>query len=412
MKKFVGYFLGVTLLALTAFASFQGFDDATDRGVFGKIKCSTGLSCTRTGAGLFTMSVSGAALSSPATLTAAEATDSILNLVADEGDDNGDDWALKALASGNSLAFQNNTSGSLVAQLSLGTTGIFTLKNDETIDNSTTDDLVTVASNDSNIVLSLSSPLTTDGDATLRLIADASADNSDEWEIQNDGGTNLLTFSNDVSGTQAVKMSLNSSGVITMSDFESFTNASDVVTLGADDAAAHLVLNGFEASNAILNFVADQSDDSGDEWRFTNSDGGNFVLSNDVSGSHATKLQIDSNGDLYSYRQNQIASTTTAISVTECASTFVSNSADVLTLPEASTALGCRLTFICGTADDFDVNPSDTGAADIILPTGALTPSIGDALRCTDAGAGFVLEAIGNDSWAVISTNLTITDAN
>jgi len=39
--------------------------------------------------------------------------------------------------------------------------------------------------------------------------------------------------------------------------------------------------------------------------------------------------------------------------------TFVSNSADVIVLPEASTVLGCRLTFVCGTADDFDIDPAD-----------------------------------------------------
>lgn len=112
---------------------------------------------------------------------------------------------------------------------------------------------------------------------------------------------------------------------------------------------------------------------------------------------------------LSGFLQKQVASTTTGITAAQCGSTFVSNSADVMALPEASTVLGCRLTFICGTADDFDINPDD---ADIFLPTGALTPSAGDALRCTDAGAGFVIEAISASQWAIISTNLTITDVN
>jgi hypothetical protein len=118
----------------------------------------------------------------------------------------------------------------------------------------------------------------------------------------------------------------------------------------------------------------------------------------------------DGGDQLYGFLQNQVASTTTAITASQCGSTFVSNSADVMTLPEASTVLGCRLTFVCGTADDFDVNPAD--ASDTILPTGALTPSAGDAIRCTDAGGGFVLEAVGANAWAVLSTNLTITDVN
>jgi hypothetical protein len=124
----------------------------------------------------------------------------------------------------------------------------------------------------------------------------------------------------------------------------------------------------------------------------------------------STSLAGSGSGSLSGYLQAQVASTTVAITAAQCGSSFISNSADVMTLPEASTVLGCRLTFVCGTADDFDVNPAD--ASDTILPTGALTPSAGDAIRCTDAGAGFVLEAVGANSWAVLSTNLTITDVN
>ena len=113
---------------------------------------------------------------------------------------------------------------------------------------------------------------------------------------------------------------------------------------------------------------------------------------------------------LYGMVNRQLASTTASLSIANCGATVVSNSADVQVLPEASTALGCRYTFVCGTADDFDINPAD--ATDAIGITGALTPAAGDALRCTDIGAGFVLEAVGADLWAVISTNGTITDVN
>lgn len=108
------------------------------------------------------------------------------------------------------------------------------------------------------------------------------------------------------------------------------------------------------------------------------------------------------------YLKNQVASTTTAITRSQCGSTFVSNSADVMTLPEASTVLGCRLTFVCGTADDFDVNPAD--GTDLISVynyvaggTGAaVTPSAGDAIRCTDIGSSLTMEAIAADRWAII----------
>lgn len=117
--------------------------------------------------------------------------------------------------------------------------------------------------------------------------------------------------------------------------------------------------------------------------------------------------------------ESQVASTTVSITAAQCGSTFVSNSADVMTLPEASTVLGCRLTFVCGTADDFDVNPAD--GTDVIGPvnsvaggTGAaITPSAGDAIRCTDIGSSIVLEAVGADRWVTIGVgNGAWTDVN
>lgn len=127
----------------------------------------------------------------------------------------------------------------------------------------------------------------------------------------------------------------------------------------------------------------------------------------------------DGGDQLYGFLQNQVASTSVAITAAQCGSTFVSNSADVMVLPEASTVLGCRLTFVCGTADDFDVNPAD--GTDVIGITGSVTgtdtatvlaPAAGDAIRCTDIGAGFQLQAVAADLWAVLGTNGIITDVN
>jgi len=114
-----------------------------------------------------------------------------------------------------------------------------------------------------------------------------------------------------------------------------------------------------------------------------------------------------------------VASTTTTITAAQCGSTFVSDSADVLTLPEASTVPGCILDFVCGTADDFDVNPNDgtdkIGIAGSITgsnTTTTIAPSAGDAIRCTDIGAGFTLKAVANDLWSVQRTTGIITDVN
>lgn len=105
----------------------------------------------------------------------------------------------------------------------------------------------------------------------------------------------------------------------------------------------------------------------------------------------------------------QTAGSTSSLTSTACGTSIVSDSADVVTLPEASTVLGCRITFVCGTADDFDVNPAD--ASDQILSISTtngttavvtLAPSAGDAIRCTDIGGSITLEATGVNAWAQV----------
>lgn len=332
MKKW-GLVLVTLLLPVMAWAGFQGYSGTTSLGVFNKLVCGSGLTCTSVNGKLNMVSsaVSGS-------IAGAEGVDAIFTMSADESDDNGDDWVFRSLASGNSLAIYNDTSGSAVQKLALST-----------------------------------------------------------------------------------------AGVLTFSDSETLTNASDAITLTYDDAAADLRLNGFEAADAKLVLQADQSDDNGDDWQIQAAASGNaLTISNDTSGSQVAKMTISTagavtgpgTGALSGYLQAQVASTTTAITAAQCGSTFVSNSADVMALPEASTVLGCRLTFICGTADDFDINPDD---ADIIGPvnsvaggTGAaITPSAGDAIRCTDVGSSIILEAIAADRWAAVGVgNGAWTDVN
>lgn len=128
----------------------------------------------------------------------------------------------------------------------------------------------------------------------------------------------------------------------------------------------------------------------------------------------------DGGDQLVGFLQNQVASTTTSATIAQCGTTFVSNSADVMTLPEASTALGCRYTFVCGTADDFDINPADgTDAITSVSTTNGTTavvtlaPSAGDAIRCTDIGGSITLEAVGANAWSQVGGGNGIwTDVN
>lgn len=112
------------------------------------------------------------------------------------------------------------------------------------------------------------------------------------------------------------------------------------------------------------------------------------TLSGDLTG--------DGGDQLTGFLQNQVASTTTTITAAQCGTTFISNSADVMTLPEASTVLGCRLTFIVGNVSNFDVNPE---ASDSIL---LLTNAAGDAIRADAIGESITLEAISATAWAPV----------
>lgn len=124
MKRF-GFLLGILFATVTAYAGFEAYNGTTSLNIFDKIQCSTGLTCTRSNGKLLMVSsptVSGAAI----TITGAEATDAILNLKADESDDSGDDFAIKATTS-DTLIFQSDVSGSLVTKWTMSTAGAVTM---------------------------------------------------------------------------------------------------------------------------------------------------------------------------------------------------------------------------------------------------------------------------------------------
>jgi hypothetical protein len=73
-------------------------------------------------------------------------------------------------------------------------------------------------------------------------------------------------------------------------------------------------------------------------------------------------------------------------------------------LPEASTVLGCRLTFITGNASNFDVNPDD--ADQILVETNAA----GDAIRNATLGNSITIEAISASQWAPVAVIGTYSD--
>jgi len=116
------------------------------------------------------------------------------------------------------------------------------------------------------------------------------------------------------------------------------------------------------------------------------------------------KMVIASN-DL-GIQQNRILATATTLTVAQCGSTIYNGGAIVINLPEASTVLGCRFTFITANASNFDINPDN---ADVILNS---TNVAGDASRNATVGNSITLEALNAVNWAVVSINGTWTDAN
>lgn len=102
--------------------------------------------------------------------------------------------------------------------------------------------------------------------------------------------------------------------------------------------------------------------------------------------------------------QQQFAASATTIASSQCGSSFINAGAVQMELPEASTVLGCRLTFIVGNASNFDINPDD--ADQILIETNAA----GDAMRSATLGNSITIEAISASQWAPVSLIGTFSD--
>lgn len=191
--------------------------------------------------------------------------------------------------------------------------------------------------------------------------------------------------------------------------------SSPTITTGA------LTVAGAEAADASMTLQADESDDSGDDWKFAAAASGNsLVISNDTSGSQVAKFTMTTAGNvsmvgtlsgdggdaLSGFLQKRVAATATTITAAQCGSTFYNSGAVQMELPEASTVLGCRLTFITANASNFDVNPDN---ADQIL---VQTNAAGDATRNATLGNSITIEAISASEWAPVAVVGTWSDIN
>jgi hypothetical protein len=127
----------------------------------------------------------------------------------------------------------------------------------------------------------------------------------------------------------------------------------------------------------------------------------------DSSGVFTSDISGDGGDQLYGFLQNQVTATATTLTAAQCGSTIKNAGAIEIELPEASTVLGCRFTFIVGNASAFTVDPD---AADQIV---LLTDAAGDSLIADAIGESVTIEAISASAWAPVGAEKgTWTDSN
>ena len=93
---------------------------------------------------------------------------------------------------------------------------------------------------------------------------------------------------------------------------------------------------------------------------------------------------------------NVVVASTTTLTAAQCGSTIVYGATFIMTLPEASTVIGCEFTFVVNAVANMDINPQ---TADQIL---LLTNAAGDAIRADAVGETIVLRAIDGTNWVSV----------
>ena len=192
-------------------------------------------------------------------ISAAEGESSTLMLRTDEGDDNGDDWTV-VNATGNTLTFNSDISGSSVAQI--------TLTPHATVASSTTAiaGALTVAG-----VTTFSGAVNMNSQATTNVNIDSGAidavtigTNSAVTDLRVD---NIKVDGNTISSTDSnghVNITPNGSGNINAN--------TDLLQITATENEA-----------ATLMLATDEADDAGDQWTITNTTANKFTINNDIA---------------------------------------------------------------------------------------------------------------------------------
>ena len=130
-----------------------------------------------------------------------------------------------------------------------------------------------------------------------------------------------------------------------------------------------------------------------------NAEIGDFVdvkLNAELKGQKSSgKLLLEDSG----LKTQTAMAVSASLVASQCGNTVIGTAGSVATLPEASTVLGCRYTFVVNdnNAAGFGINPAD--ASDFIV---TLTNAQGDSVTNSVSGSSFTIEAVSADRWNVI----------
>jgi len=128
-----------------------------------------------------------------------------------------------------------------------------------------------------------------------------------------------------------------------------------------------------------------------------------------IAAGVAGDLDGEGSQTITGYLNYQNTLTTESLTAADCMTSHIKSIAGTveIELPEASTVLGCRYTFVTGTSEGiFVVDPDD--ADQILVETNA----VGDSITNGTAGNTIMLEAISATHWVSIGTVGTWADGD
>ena len=151
--------------------------------------------------------------------------------------------------------------------------------------------------------------------ATLMIVSDESDDNGDDWSFVANQSNNTLTIENDISGSSVAHLTLTPhatvasstatfAGILSVGNINvngntissTNTNGNIIITPnGTGNVNVNtdvLAIQGTEGETASLALQVDESDDAGDEWRFTANTNQTLSIKNNISGSEVDHITL------------------------------------------------------------------------------------------------------------------------